>query len=324
MVQRTLRTLLALLACAASAWAAAQGNNEAEQKAAFEAAQKVHVAGPADVTVKDQAVLKLPAGYAFIPTPEAGRLLQAMGNRTDSSLAGVVFPIGKEGWFAVVRYINEGHIKDDDAKEWDADELLQSLKDGTEAGNKERKRRGITEMEVIGWTEKPRYDAATHRLVWSASTRDKGTTGTQGLGVNYNTYALGREGYISLNLVTDLDTLDKHKPAALELLAALQYNEGRRYADFNSSTDKVAAYGLATLVAGAAAKKLGLFAVIFAFLAKFAKVAIVAGGALLWGLFKMLGGRKEKEENEPVRRAAPARFEDTQPTAPPNRPPGAA
>lgn len=321
MVQGTLRALLALLACTASAWAAAQGSNEAEQKAAFEAAQKVHVAGPADVPVKDQAVLKLPAGYAFVPVPEAGQLLQAMGNRTDSSLAGVVFPNGKEGWFAVIRYIDDGHIKDDDAKEWDADELLQNLKDGTEAGNKERKRRGITEMEVIGWSEKPRYDAATHRLVWSASTRDKGTTGTQGLGVNYNTYALGREGYISLNLVTDLDALDKHKPAALELLAALQYKEGRRYADFNSSTDKVAAYGLATLVAGAAAKKLGLFAVIFAFLAKFAKVAIVAGGALLWGLFKLLGGRKDKE---PVARPAPARFEDTQPTAPPARPPGGA
>ena len=322
MVHRTLRALVALLAYTTGAWAAAQGNNEAEQKAAFEAAQKVHVAGPASVAVKDQATLKLPAGYAFIPTPEAGRLLQAMGNRTDDSLAGVVFPIGQEGWFAVIRYINDGHIKDDDAKEWDADELLQSLKDGTEEANKERKRRGITQMEVIGWTEKPRYDAATHRLVWSASTRDKGTTGTKGLGVNYNTYALGREGYISLNLVTDLDALDKHKPAALELLAALQYNDGRRYADFNSSTDKVAAYGLAALVAGAAAKKLGLFAVILAFLAKFAKVFIVAGGALLWGFFKLLGARRDKEP-APAARVAPARFEDTQPAPPPAKPPGA-
>jgi uncharacterized membrane-anchored protein len=149
-------------------------------------------------------------------------------------------------------------------------------------------------MEVVGWSEKPSYDAATHRLVWSATVRDKGSNSSEGLGVNYNTYALGREGYLSLNLVTDLDKLPMHKPEALELLAATQFNEGRRYADFNSSTDKVAAYGLATLVAGAAAKKLGFFAVLLAFFAKFAKVIIVAGGAALWGIAKFFGHRKEK------------------------------
>ena len=41
-------------------------------------------------------------------------------------------------------------------------------------------------------------------------------------------------------------------------------------------------------MAGAAAKKLGLFAVALAFLAKFAKVAVVAGGAALGGLTKLL------------------------------------
>ena len=40
-------------------------------------------------------------------------------------------------------------------------------------------------------------------------------------------------------------------------VAALNFNEGKRYADFNASTDKVAEYGLAALVAGVAAKKLG-------------------------------------------------------------------
>ena len=40
-------------------------------------------------------------------------------------------------------------------------------------------------------------------------------------------------------------------------------------------------------MAGAAVKKLGLFAVIAAFLAKFAKLAVVAGGAALWGIAKL-------------------------------------
>jgi uncharacterized membrane-anchored protein len=284
--------LAALLVSACAACWAQSPNNEAEWKAAVDAAHKVQVAGPAEVKLKDQAVLKLPAGYIYVPQPEAGQLLQAMGNRPGDTLIGTVYPAGDEPWFAVLRYINEGHIKDDDAKDWNADDLLKGLREGTEAGNEERTRRGIPAMEVIGWAEKPGYDATTHRLVWSASTRDKGTTGTDGLGVNYNTYALGREGYISLNLVTDLNTLPKYKPTALQLLGALQFNDGRKYTDFNGSTDKVAAYGLAALVAGVAAKKLGLLAIVLAFAAKFAKLLFAAGAAAVYGIGKFFGRKK--------------------------------
>ena len=307
MTIRPWRALAALtLLAATAAFAQSQPNPQAEQEAAFAAARQVQVVGPSSVPLRDQATLKLPAGYVYVPTPAAAKLLQSMGNSSGPSLIGLVFPEGPANWFAVLRYINDGHIKDDDAKDWNADELLETLREGTTASNEERVRRGIPAMEVIGWTEKPRYDAATHRLVWSASTRDKGTTGTKDLGVNYNTYTLGREGYVSLNLVTALDGLDKDKPAALELLAALEFNEGRRYADFNDSTDKVAAYGLATLVAGAAAKKLGLFAVLLAFFAKFAKVIVVAAGAAIWGVMKLLGRKKEEKAQEVQAQAAPA------------------
>jgi uncharacterized membrane-anchored protein len=61
----------------------------------------------------------------------------------------------------------------------------------------------------------------------------------------------------------------------------LAYNDGKRYEDFNAGTDKVAAYGLAALVAGVAAKKLGLIAVVLAFAAKFAKVLLLAGAGVV-------------------------------------------
>ena len=67
-----------------------------------------------------------------------------------------------------------------------------------------------------------------------------------------NAYALGREGYFSLNLVTGLADLPQHKPAAHKLLAALEYNTGKRYADFDEKTDHVAEYGLAALITGGA------------------------------------------------------------------------
>lgn len=253
-----------------------------EMKAAFEAAEQVKQDGPVDVKMTDQAVLKLPAGQVFIPMPEAGRIMRAMGNHADDGFLGVIFP--QEGnWMVVARYENAGYIKDDDAKDWNADDLLKSLSEGAEASNAERRERGIPEMQVAGWAEKPAYEAATHRLVWSAITKNKiGVDDDPG--VNYNTYALGREGYISLNLVTSLKDVANQKSIAQNLLTSLDFSDGKRYADFNSSTDKVAEYGLAALVAGVAAKKLGLFAIILAFLAKFAKVGIVAlfgGGVLL-------------------------------------------
>lgn len=268
-----------------------------ERKAAIAAVAATKVDGPSDISLRDQAVLKLPAGYSFAPAPAAAKLLRAMGNRPDDRLMGAVFPASGDNWFVIINFVKEGYIKDDDARDWNPDDLLKNLRDGTEISNEERTRRGIPPVEVVGWAEKPHYDATAHRLVWSATIRDKGSSGTQGLGVNYNTYALGRDGYISLNMVTSLDELVRHKESASTLLSALNYGDGKKYADFNSSTDHVAAYGLAALVAGAAAKKLGLLAVVLAFAAKFAKVIVVAVGGVLWGVGRMF--RKKSATTPP-------------------------
>jgi len=260
-----------------------------ELDAAADAALAAMRTWPTDVRLRDQAVLRLPAGYGYIPVAQSQRLLRATGNPPGSDLEGMVIDSARPfaGWFVVIRHVPSGYVKDDDARDWNADELLSSLREGTEEANKERRSRGFPEIEVVGWVERPAYDARTYRLVWSAETRGKGSASTE-RGVNYNTYALGREGYFSLNLVTDRTLIGGLKPRAAELLAALAYNEGKRYQDFNASTDRVAEFGLAALVAGAAAKKLGLFALIGVFLVKvwkiavFALIAIAAGGLKLF------------------------------------------
>ena len=184
-------------------------------------------------------------------------------------------------------YIKAGYIKEDDAKNWNPDELLNNLRRANDETNRDRLVRGFPEIEILGWVQAPAYDASSHRLVWSASTRPKGRTDSVDVGVNYNTYALGRDGYFSLNLLTSSTRVNSDKGVTHELLAALSYNTGKRYEDFNASTDHIAEYGLAALVGGIAAKKLGLFALIGLFLLKFAKVigiAAVAFGAGIWNL----------------------------------------
>jgi uncharacterized membrane-anchored protein len=230
-------------------------------------------------------VLHLPRARGFVPVPLAHKVLEAMGNPgQDPRLQGLIFPSGGDSWFMTVRYEAAGYVKDDEARDWNADELLASYREGTEQANAERAKLGEPGLEIIGWAAKPAYDATTHRLAWAMTSRLKGAPDDQVQGVNYNTYALGREGFFSLNLVTNLDQLARHQPAAHGLLAALEYDTGKRYEDFNAATDHVAEYGIAALVAGVAAKKLGLLAVALAFVAKFAKVILVAvagGGALL-------------------------------------------
>ena len=250
--------------------------------------------GPQKIGVMGQASLDLPEGYGFVPAAQSLRLLRAMGNKPGDDVSGIIVPTtGAEPWFIVVRYIASGYIKDDDARDWKADDLLANIRKGTEESNKERAQRGLPEIDITGWVEAPHYEADTHRLVWSLATRAK-AGGADDEGVNYNTLALGREGYVSMNLVTGLNQVEARKPIAKMLLGALNFDAGKRYADFNDKTDKVAEYGLAALVAGVAVKKLGLFAVIAAFLAKFAKVigvAVLAGGA---GLSKFFGRKKDQ------------------------------
>jgi uncharacterized membrane-anchored protein len=257
-------------------------------------ARRVARSGPTDIPLADQAVLHLPAGHVFIPQPQAQALLNAMGNPgQDPRLQGLVFPTSDAPWFMTVRYEASGHVKDDDARDWNADDLLKSYREGTEVANEERVKLNVSPIEVIGWAEKPAYDAGAHRLVWAMSSREKGAAANASQGVNYNTYALGREGYFSLNLVTDLAALPTHKPAAQTMLGALEFNAGRRYADFDDKTDHVAEYGLAALVVGVAAKKLGFLALAAVFFAKFAKL-IVLGVALVGGaVFKLFKRRTQ-------------------------------
>ncbi|XYD11911.1 DUF2167 domain-containing protein (plasmid) [Methylobacterium sp. NMS12] len=264
-------------------------------KAGWADAAKVATAGPAKVGLRDQADLAIPTGQVFVPQPQAGRIMRAYGNLVSPNLIGLVAGTGDgEDWLVVVRFVADGYIKDDDARDWNADDLLQSLKDGTEEANTDRAKRGFPAIEVLGWVEKPAYDAHDHRLVWSLATKSVDQPIESDRGVNYNTYALGRDGYFSLDLLTTAATVEAQKPVAQTLLAGLTYRPGKAYADFNASTDRIAAYGLAALVGGVAIKKLGLFALAAAFVLKFAKIGLLAVVGL-WAAFMKLFRRKPKQ-----------------------------
>jgi uncharacterized membrane-anchored protein len=252
----------------------------AEQKAAWEAASTTLVKGPASVDLGSQARLAVPDGMAYIPREPGIRIMRAMGNSVSDDFRGLA--VGRDNWLATIDYRGEGFVKDDDAKNWDVDGLLKSLTEGTEAGNEDRRSRGFPGLIIDGWIERPSYDASAHTLIWSVRAHEEGETDPTRQSVNYNTYLLGREGYLSLDFITGADTIEAEKPLAHTLLAGLSFVDGKRYQDYVAGTDHLAAYGLAALIGGLAAKKLGLLALAGVFIAKFAKLGLIllAGGAV--------------------------------------------
>lgn len=243
------------------------------------------IMGPTDAKLGDQALLKLPKGYQFLGAQETQQLLKQMGNFPSGSELGLITATGEgEEWFMVVRYIDAGYVKDDEAANWDADALMAAIKEGTDEDNERRQAQGFPPLVIRGWEETPHYDKAANKVVWAISAQERDS-----VGVNYNTLALGRQGYLSMNMVGSLEHLAVLKPHVGLLLANVEFVEGKRYTDFNSTTDKVAAVGLSALIAGAAVKS-GLLAKLWAFIIPL----VMAGKKLLMLAVIALGGLAAK------------------------------
>jgi uncharacterized membrane-anchored protein len=255
--------------------------------------------GPRKVDLGHEISIDLPAGYVYLPPGESKKLLEKNGSFHNDSVLGLLASAKDEDWFVVVRFEDEGYIKDDD--KLDGEEILSSMREGLPEANEERKRRGFKPLSLDGWAEPPRYEKAQHHMVWALIVSDP-----DGKSINFNTRILGRRGYVSLNLVTAPESLGTYKGNATSLLAATHFNAGARYEDFNEKTDKVAEYGLAGLVlAGAglgAAKlvKIGLLAkfgkAIIALLIAGKKAIVVAVLAIGAALKKFFGGKRSDEQ----------------------------
>ena len=250
---------------------------QAELRAAWSAAVPAATWGPARVKLLDQASIDLSDDQAFIPAAQTDRIMRALGNGSDRLTYGLIVSRRSDAhWMILIRWINDGYVRDGDAKDWQADVLLQNLRESTEIGNQDRARMGLPALDIVGWVEPPTYDGNAHRLVWSLAAREHDAPTGQPQTVNYNTYALGRTGYFSLNLITDSSAVTTDKLVVRQLLSTLHYSPGKRYQDFDESTDRVATYGLAALIGAVAVKKLGLLALTGLFFVKMWKLCLVA------------------------------------------------
>ena len=179
-------------------------------------------------------------------------------------------------------YHDAGYVTVDDWTNVNANEMLKSISETTEAGNADKKARGIAPLHVIGWLRAPTFDRTTKTVRWAINARDDSKNEPI---VNSVALVLGRHGYEELTWVSKQSEYRPHGGMLDRVLRGDRFNPGARYQDFISG-DKLAGYGIAALVGTAAgatiAKTVGFTGLLL--LIKKLWFLIVAGviGAYRW------------------------------------------
>lgn len=238
------------------------------------------------------AQVKLADGFRYLNPKDSEKYLTLLGN-PPSKVLGILFPkegdlLASGGWFVVLDYEQEGHVKDDDAAKIDYSDLLKTMQEQSTEINKEREKQGYQAVNLVGWATPPHYDASTHKLYWA---KELAFQGEPSHTLNYNIRMLGRQGVLVANAVGGMEELQSIEAATPTVLSMIDFTPGNRYADFNPKTDHTAEYGIAGLIAGAAGMKLAAKAGIFALLAKKAAVLwkfILIGVLAVVGVFKKI------------------------------------
>ena len=237
------------------------------------------------IALGDELVtLEVPEDFYFLGSEDAERVLvDVWGNPPSSEPPlGMLFPaeytpFDSDSWAVTIEYSDEGHVSDSDAAGIEYDELLVQMQEDTRDANADRIDAGYDPVELIGWAEPPHYDNASRKLYWARELRFGESPDTT---LNYEIRILGRTGVLSMTFIAASDQLAEIDDSRDGVLAMAEFNPGSRYEDFDSSIDKVAAYGIGALIAGKVAAKAGLLAGGLLLLKKVGIFIVVAFAAL--------------------------------------------
>jgi len=240
----------------------------------------------------DLVTLSVPEDFYFLDADDAATVLVDMwGNPPGQDVLGMLFPsditpLDYDSWAVTIEYSDDGHVSDDDVSEIDYDELLEEMQDDARAANPDRIDEGYEPIEIVGWAEPPHYVASSRKLYWAKEIQFGEMEETT---LNYEIRALGRTGVLSMTFIAPTSQLDAINASREAVLAMVDFNPGRRYEDFDSNIDKVAAYGVGALVAGKVAAKTGLLGAAILLFKKFFVFILIGIGAFgrkLKGMFQ--------------------------------------
>lgn len=242
------------------------------------------------------ASINVPDGFRFLGPTQAKYVIEEVWGNPPSgeSYLGMLLPASKDatgagGYAFIIQFEEMGFVKDSDADKINYDDLLKDMQESSTKENIERAKMGIFTMDLVGWAAKPYYDKERKVLHWA---KEYKVSGEEDNTLNYDIRVLGRKGVLVLQAVAGMDQLDSVNAHINDVLGMVSFNDGHRYADFDSNTDEVAAWTVGGLVAGKVLAKVGFFGVIL----KFLKFIIIGIGLLGGAIWRFVSGRKKKEE----------------------------
>ena len=128
--------------------------------------------GPAKGDLGTIGQINIPEGYMLADAKNTQKLLESAGNPISGSELALLTPTNVT-WTVIFEFSDVGYVKDDEKDKLDADKILKSIKEGTEAANEERKKMGAPPLHVIGWETPPKYNEKTHNLEWPCARKAK-------------------------------------------------------------------------------------------------------------------------------------------------------
>lgn len=196
--------------------------------------------GPTTISYsKGNAKIKLNNSYDYLDKDDANQYLYWVN--------GVKFNadylIVSDDAQYTVYYSNDGYVKIDDWKDVDPDDFLKQMLSNALKGNNERIRNNLTSVKDMKWFKKPTLDRDRDIVYYSFRTTWSDNHET----INSSVLLLGRSGHATISVSA---RPDKFRENILTNVPNIYtFNDNQKYSNFTAG-DKVAAAGVATLVAG--------------------------------------------------------------------------
>jgi uncharacterized membrane-anchored protein len=238
------------------------------------------------------AKITVPDGFQFLDKEQSKYVLTDLwGNPPDESVLGMLVPatggvLGDKSWAFIVSYEEIGFVDDEDAEDFDYDELLEQMKKETSEANPDRIKDGYEAIQLIGWASVPHYDKENKTLHWAKEFKFGNSTFNT---LNYDIRFLGRKGVITLNAVATMDELGIVKSNISKITQSIEFDNGFHFSDFDPDVDEVAGWTVGGLVAGKILAKVGFFGLLLKFW-KLIFVAVASAGGVIW---RFITGRNQ-------------------------------
>ena len=246
---------------------------------------------------QSNSAFKLSEGFALLRGDAARRFDFLTQGMEDSDTEALIYNQDTEIQM-IFNYSPSGYVSLDDWSDLDADELLKQISENTEKGNAQRTQHNFSSLKIGGWIQKPRLNRENNSVSWVFDVID----GEEKY-VNAISIKLGRKGYETITWVSSYENYLKSMDLMGSLVDQQTFNKGYRYADYSIGSDKLAAFGIASLVAVTAGgnqhTKAGLLAGVLVFGKKLMVPFVIALGAMGAYFRKLFGNKSPEPQTDP-------------------------